>query len=422
MDWDDVVRIGTGLPEVEESTSYRTPALKVRGTLMVRLRAEEDGLLVVMCAMEEKEAMLASGDPTFSTTPHYDGHGSILVDLTRIGSSQLTELITEAWRLKAPRAAAVGPRGLSDVRRIRRTRCSDPSDSSDGSARNPGSDGRRGGGVGSRGKRMSNSPGQWPQNPPPGGPGQPGPGQYPGQPSPPQQYPGQQYGDPRYGQQPGGQQYGGQYGGPQQGGRPYGGQPYPGQQYGGPGQGPGGQPPQHGAPARAAPKGSPGAAPGPGMIFAIITVVGGLLAAVGSFLPWVTLQAGTFGSLSVAGTEGDGIITLIVGILIVAVGVLRLLKPSIPALVQRVPILLGLIVVGLGVYVIINLNSTMAEAGAATGGLAGELADAFDFSLGFGLIMTIVGGVVAVVGGIVVSKASAPAVPPGVAGYPPAGY
>ncbi len=103
MDWDDVVRIGTGLPEVEESTSYRTPALKVRGTLMVRLRAEEDGLLVVMCAMEEKEAMLASGDPTFSTTPHYDGHGSILVDLTRIGSSQLTELITEAWRLKHPR-------------------------------------------------------------------------------------------------------------------------------------------------------------------------------------------------------------------------------------------------------------------------------------------------------------------------------
>ncbi|RTL66372.1 MAG: hypothetical protein EKK42_17450 [Pseudonocardiaceae bacterium] len=102
MDWDDVVRIGTALPEVEESTSYRTPALKVRGKLMVRLRTEAEGLLVVMCALDEKDAMLASGDPTFSTTPHYDGYGSVLVDLTRIGSAQLTELITEAWRLKAP--------------------------------------------------------------------------------------------------------------------------------------------------------------------------------------------------------------------------------------------------------------------------------------------------------------------------------
>lgn len=102
MDWDDVVRIGTALPEVEESTSYRTPALKVRGKLMVRLRTEAEGLLVVTCTLDEKEAMLATGDPTFSTTPHYDGYGSILVDLTRIGSAQLTELITEAWRLKAP--------------------------------------------------------------------------------------------------------------------------------------------------------------------------------------------------------------------------------------------------------------------------------------------------------------------------------
>ncbi|ODU02867.1 MAG: hypothetical protein ABS81_16160 [Pseudonocardia sp. SCN 72-86] len=158
------------------------------------------------------------------------------------------------------------------------------------------------------------------------------------------------------------------------------------------------------------------------MIFGIITAVGGLLAVVGSFLPWVTIQAGAFGSLSVAGTEGDGIITLIVGVLILAVGILRLVKPSIPAIVQRLPILFGLIVVGLGVYVIINLNSTMAEATGAGGGIAADLAEALDISLGFGLIMTIVGGVVAIVGGIVVSKQSGPAVPPGVAGYPPAGY
>ena len=103
--WDDVVRIGCALPEVEESTSYRTPALKVRGKGFARLRSEAEGGLMLMCPMEEKEALLASGDPAFYTTPHYDGYGSILVDLTKIGLDQLGELIEDAWRLRAPATA-----------------------------------------------------------------------------------------------------------------------------------------------------------------------------------------------------------------------------------------------------------------------------------------------------------------------------
>jgi hypothetical protein len=108
--WDDVVAIGRGLPEVEESTWYRTPSLKVRGRGFARLRTEAEGLLVLMCAgpltprrVEEKEALLASGDPAFTTTPHYDGHGAVLVDLERVDPVQLAELVEEAWRRrKAP--------------------------------------------------------------------------------------------------------------------------------------------------------------------------------------------------------------------------------------------------------------------------------------------------------------------------------
>jgi hypothetical protein len=100
--WDDVVAIGRGLPEVEESTWYRTPSLKVRGKGFARLRTEAEGLLVLMCSIEEKEALLASGDPAFTTTPHYDGYGAVLVDLERVDPVQLTELVEEAWRLKAP--------------------------------------------------------------------------------------------------------------------------------------------------------------------------------------------------------------------------------------------------------------------------------------------------------------------------------
>ncbi len=104
--WDDVVAIGRELPEVEESTWYRTPALKVGGKGFARLRTDAEGWVVLMCALEEKEALLASGDPAFYTTPHYDGHGSILVDLEEVDRDQLTELITESWRLKAPKALA----------------------------------------------------------------------------------------------------------------------------------------------------------------------------------------------------------------------------------------------------------------------------------------------------------------------------
>lgn len=100
--WDDVLAIVSTLPEVEESTWFRTPALKVRGKGFARLRTEAEGLLVVMCDLDEKEALLASGDPAFTTTPHYDGYGAILVDLDRVDGDHLTELLTEAWRRTAP--------------------------------------------------------------------------------------------------------------------------------------------------------------------------------------------------------------------------------------------------------------------------------------------------------------------------------
>ena len=100
--WDDVVAIGRELPEVEESTWYRTPALKVGGKGFARLRTDAEGWVVLMCALEEKEALLASGDPAYRTTAHYDGYGAVLVDLDHVRRDQLAELVAEAWRRTAP--------------------------------------------------------------------------------------------------------------------------------------------------------------------------------------------------------------------------------------------------------------------------------------------------------------------------------
>lgn len=103
MTWDDVIALAAELPETEVATWYRTPALKVAGKGFARLRTEAEGGLVLFCGLDEKSALLASGDPAFFTTPHYDGHGSILVHLDLVEPTQLRELLTDSWRLKAPK-------------------------------------------------------------------------------------------------------------------------------------------------------------------------------------------------------------------------------------------------------------------------------------------------------------------------------
>ncbi len=99
--WDDVVAAADGLPGVDVSTWYGTPGLKVGGKGFARMR-DQDGSLVLLCELAEKEAQLACGDDAFHTTPHYDGYGSILVRLDRVDPEQLRELVRQAWFLRAP--------------------------------------------------------------------------------------------------------------------------------------------------------------------------------------------------------------------------------------------------------------------------------------------------------------------------------
>ncbi|AOW92580.1 hypothetical protein BFN03_07375 [Rhodococcus sp. WMMA185] len=99
--WKDAVKIGLSLPEVEEGTTYQTPALKVGGKLLARLRIESDGALAVMCGLDQKSSLVDQGGP-FYTTPHYDGYGAILVDLDKVDADELTDVLRQAWYVKAP--------------------------------------------------------------------------------------------------------------------------------------------------------------------------------------------------------------------------------------------------------------------------------------------------------------------------------
>lgn len=100
--WDDVLAIGARFPGVEAGTSYGTPALKVHGAFMCRLRTDPDALAIRVRDLGEREALLQSGG-AFFTTPHYDGHPYVLVDLERVDSAELAELVEDAWRIRAPK-------------------------------------------------------------------------------------------------------------------------------------------------------------------------------------------------------------------------------------------------------------------------------------------------------------------------------
>jgi hypothetical protein len=98
----DVIAYGRTLPEVEEGTSYGTPALKVRGKLFVRLK--EDGETVVLRTDPDEREYLLHHDPeVFSITPHYIDYPWVLALLPAMSSQQMREMVLGAWRRAAPR-------------------------------------------------------------------------------------------------------------------------------------------------------------------------------------------------------------------------------------------------------------------------------------------------------------------------------
>ena len=102
--WADVVKIGSDLPELEESTSYGRPALKVRGKFVAALRTNPDAL-VVRCDLEEKPFLLEARPDILFETPHYHGWGYILLK-PEASLDDLREFLTDSWLLAAPKKLA----------------------------------------------------------------------------------------------------------------------------------------------------------------------------------------------------------------------------------------------------------------------------------------------------------------------------
>ena len=115
MTWDDVVAIGLKLPEVEVSTSYGTPALKVRGKFLTRLRSEDDSIVLLEVGFDEREMLMQADPESFHITPHYQNYPSVLARLSHVHPGSIAGLLERRWKAVAPRRLAKawepGPEG-----------------------------------------------------------------------------------------------------------------------------------------------------------------------------------------------------------------------------------------------------------------------------------------------------------------------
>jgi hypothetical protein len=118
--WRDVRRIALKLPGTsEELRSSGTPAWIVNKKFFVWERplrradiaalgdrAPTGPILGMRTAdLEMKDVLLASDPKVFFTTPHFDGYPAVLIRLDKISTSQLKEVIVEAWLARAGKRA-----------------------------------------------------------------------------------------------------------------------------------------------------------------------------------------------------------------------------------------------------------------------------------------------------------------------------
>lgn len=148
-------------------------------------------------------------------------------------------------------------------------------------------------------------------------------------------------------------------------------------------------------------------------IGAILMLVGGALAAIGSFLTWANVRVSDV-SASAKGTDGsDGYITLVGGVILIAVGLatLRAGRRGLAILA----IIAGLLTAGVGIYDAVTAEDSVLDAvaeqvapqvGASVEQVRAVLqqeadAGSLDIKLQLGLYLVIAGGALGLVGGVI---------------------
>jgi hypothetical protein len=112
--FDTVRQLGLALPDVEEGTTYGTPALKVKGQMFACIpnhKSAEPNSLAVRIDFAQRDELIAAEPKTYYLKDHYVNYPCVLVRLARIRHDALKDLLLMAWRFESARTRTRrGPR------------------------------------------------------------------------------------------------------------------------------------------------------------------------------------------------------------------------------------------------------------------------------------------------------------------------
>jgi hypothetical protein len=103
MTYDDVRRMALAWPGVEDGTSYGTPALKVKGKFLARLREDGDSLVIKDIDVDERGMLMEAEPDVFYVTDHYKGWPMVLVRLSKAHPRKVEALLFRSWKTTAPK-------------------------------------------------------------------------------------------------------------------------------------------------------------------------------------------------------------------------------------------------------------------------------------------------------------------------------
>ncbi len=110
---EDLRRLALALPQTTTDNngfSYSVAGKPIVWTWLERIypkkaRVPNPDVIAVRVADESEKELLIDMDPSvFFTEPHYHGYPAILVRLPAIDLPTLETMVTNAWRLRAPKA------------------------------------------------------------------------------------------------------------------------------------------------------------------------------------------------------------------------------------------------------------------------------------------------------------------------------
>ena len=101
INFDLVREIALTLPDVQQSTMYGAPALKVRGKLLTCPaihRSAEPNTIVVRIDFDQRAELIAADPDVYYLTDHYVNYATVLVRLSRINRDALRDLLRMSWQ------------------------------------------------------------------------------------------------------------------------------------------------------------------------------------------------------------------------------------------------------------------------------------------------------------------------------------